>query len=126
MPGKSGTKTKVYSYPLLCFHYSVFVPCHLLCLNISFALFFGAKPVVVDLAFSNDTVFGVSIENDAFSNVSVSNDSTLNSVFKCLCFQSFLVDTTTQKRRHSTPFSYENGVMETGPNACYKQAGTEP
>ena len=45
-----------------------------------------------------------------------SNHSTLNSVFKCLRFRSFSMETPTQKRRHSTPFSYENGVMETGPN----------
>ena len=44
-----------------------------------------------------------------------SNHSTLNSVFKCLRFRSFSMETPTQKRRHSTPFSYENGVMETGP-----------
>ena len=43
------------------------------------------------------------------------NHSTLNSVFKCLCFRSFSMETPTQKRRHSTPFLYENGVMETGP-----------
>ena len=55
-----------------CFHYSAFIPYHFLCLDISFALFFGAKPVVVVVvAFSNDSIFGVSIENDAFSNVSV-------------------------------------------------------
>ena len=32
---------------------------------------FGARLVVVVVAFSNDSVFGVSIENDAFSDVSV-------------------------------------------------------
>ena len=41
-----------------------------------------------------------------------SNLSTLNSVFKCLRFRSFSMETPTQKRRHSTPFSYENGVMD--------------
>ena len=45
--------------------------------------------------------------------------STLNSVFKCLRFRSFSMETPTQKRRHSTPFSYENGVMETGPSSCF-------
>ena len=50
-----------------------------------------------------------------------SNHSTLNTVFKCLRFRSFSMETPTQKRRHSTPFSYENGVMETGPNYVGKQ-----
>ena len=105
---------------------------------------------IVVVAFSKDSVFGVSIENHAFSDVSVfkslhfeqrfrmtpfsvfpfktmrfqmslfSNHSTLNSVFKCLRFRSFSMETPTQKRRHSTPFSYENGVMETGPKTLIK------
>ena len=50
-----------------------------------------------------------------------SNHSTLNSVFKFLRFRSFSMETSTQKRRHSTPFSYENGVMETGPKTAFKR-----
>ena len=38
-------------------------------INLCFS--FGARSVVVVVAFSNDSVFGVSIENDAFSDVSV-------------------------------------------------------
>ena len=74
----------------------------------------GTKSVVVAVAISIDSIFRASIENDAFQMYPISNHSTLNSVFKCLCFRYFSMKTSTQKRRHSTPFSYENGVMETG------------
>ena len=46
-----------------------------------------------------------------------SNHSTLNSVFKCLRFRSFSMEALTQKRRHSTPFSYfdwKRGLKQTG------------
>ena len=52
--------------------------------------------VVVVVAVSNDSIFGLSIENDAFIS---------------LCFRSFQIEISTQKQRHSMPFLYENGVM---------------
>ena len=73
-------------------HCFVFVRFHFLCSDISFAFLFGTKSVVVVVAvvvvaFSNDSVFDVSIENDAFSNVSV---------FKSLHFEQLF---------HMSPFS---------------------
>ena len=77
---------------------------------------FSAKSVVAAVvAFSNDSVFGISIENDAFSNVSVFKSLHFEQLFQMSPFRSFSVETLTQKRRHHNPFSYENGVMDTKP-----------
>ena len=87
------------------------------CSDIFFALFFGAKSVVVVVVvveLSDNFVLAVSIENDAFQMCPFSNHSTLKRSFKCLRFQ---METPTQKRRrHSTSILYEIGVMERGPN----------
>ena len=64
-------------------HYFVFIRFQFLRSDISSA-FFDAKSVVAARAFSNDSVFCVSVESDAFqmSQFTFSSHPTLNSVFK--------------------------------------------
>ena len=101
------------------------IPNHLLCLDISFASYFGAKPVVVVIvvvvvvfvAFLNHPFLVFPLKTTHFQMSQFSNDSTLNSVCKCLRCRPFQRETLTQKRRHATPFSYENELMETGPES---------
>ena len=64
-------------------------------INVYFGV--GTKSVVVVVAFSIDFVFRVSIEKDAFQMSPISNHSTLNSVFKCLCYRSFSMKNTNPK-----------------------------
>ena len=65
--------------------------------------------------FSNDFVLGVSIENDAFSSVFVFRSLNFEQHFQNSPFSFILNGTARPKWKYSTPFSYENGVMETGP-----------
>ena len=78
-------------------------------------LFFdvGVKSVVVVVAFSNDSVFGVSIENDAFSDVSVFKSLHFEQRFRMtsvwhqkLPFSSLLLGNQNQKQIDSTPSSF--------------------
>ena len=90
---------------LLCFH------------SFSFPLFrrfvcyiFGGRSVPIAVAFFNHAVFGVCIKTRHFQSFPPLSHCTLYNISS---FSIVLNRNTIPKLRHCTPFSHENGVMET-------------
>ena len=75
------------------------------------------RPVVLMTSpFSDSIVFSVHTGKQRFQNASFSNGSTLESVFEWLRFRRCSVDDS-RIRSKTAPFSFENGLVWTGPQA---------
>ena len=104
-----------------CSHYSVFVRFHFLCSDssvcfnpINYALILAPSRLLLLYRFRKTPFSLFPLELSVFERLRFRKTPVW---CRMTPFSSVLMGTQNQKRIHSTPFSYENGVMGTGPKS---------